>query len=337
MTRSCLVVLILVLAVISTPVGRVDAQAAGRRAAAGSEYDSTLREALVEFGRGNWVEARALFERAHELNPSARTLRAIGLTAFEEKRYVTAFTTLATALEDQRKPLNEAQRAEATDVMRRADGFIARYALDVSPQEASLRVDAGTAVLLDGKLLLDPGEHELLVSADGFESVQRRIMAQPREDRRLRIALTSNQVAAPTHAPDVQAPAQVVTAAPTRADDGSSWSTQRYVGLSVAAAGVLLLAGSVYFGLHAKAQYDDSGCAKGGCADAAAKRLNDDAITSGRIGTGLFIGGLVAAGTGTFLMLWTSSSDQPTHTSASAHLAPSLSPMQLGLQIGGTF
>ena len=48
-------------------------------------YSKALASAMAEYELGNWTEARALFEQAHELNPNARTLRAIGLCAFEEK------------------------------------------------------------------------------------------------------------------------------------------------------------------------------------------------------------------------------------------------------------
>lgn len=324
-------------------VGRSVGHAQGqsrRGGAASSEYDQALREALTEFGRGNWVEARSLFERAHELQPSARTLRAIGLAAFEEKRYVLATTTLAASLEDQRKPLNAAQRQEVEDAMRRAEGFVARFTLEIVPANATVRVDAAPAVISAGTLLLDPGEHELVISAEGFETLERRILAQPREQRPLRLALRSNQrVPEPAAAvvPTTLRPPVTGARIETEvSDDDPLFSTQQYIGIGVGAVGVLSLAASLYFGLRAKSEYDDSGCASGGCADLAAKKLNERALVSGNIATGLGIGGLAAAGAGAFLILWSPSPEQPLQ-SATLRLSPTLSPAQGGLQLEGVF
>lgn len=331
--RFC--ILVLLLAVVPARAG---AQASRHQSGPSAEYQDTLREALVEFKRGNWVEARALFERAHEINPSARTLRAIGMTAFEEKQYVTAFTTLAASLEDPRKPLSDAQRVEAQDVMRRADGFIARYTLELSPSDASLRVDAGDAVLVEGTLLLDPGAHELLVSAQGFQSTQRRISAQPGEAASLRVELRPNEdVTAQPVTTAAPLPMHEVTPTQVSHDEGPAWPVHRYVGVGVVAVGALALAGSVYFGLRAKSEDEDSGCTDNGCPTVTADRLNDAAVRSSNIATGLTIGGLVAVGTGVFLLVWSPSSSDASDESAGLHWAPSLSPMHAGLHVDGVF
>src|SRR5215510_11512113 len=77
----------------------------GRLQAQSSEFDSLIGEAVREFAAENFVEARSLFERAHALEPNARTLRALGLCAFELKQYTQAASELDAALKDLRKPL----------------------------------------------------------------------------------------------------------------------------------------------------------------------------------------------------------------------------------------
>jgi hypothetical protein len=61
-------------------------------------YRDLVAEATREFSAGNFAEARTLFEQAHAAKPSARTLRGLGLTAYELRRYVQAVSELEAAL-----------------------------------------------------------------------------------------------------------------------------------------------------------------------------------------------------------------------------------------------
>src|SRR5690349_17885891 len=76
------------------------------------DYDATIESALNEYRLGNWDEATALFVRAHALRPSARTLRGMGLSEFENRKYVLALVHCSAALSDARNPLNTEQRGE---------------------------------------------------------------------------------------------------------------------------------------------------------------------------------------------------------------------------------
>src|SRR5262245_44240118 len=78
---------------------RAQAQASGGDAAA---YRSAVDDAVSEFAAGRFEEARALFKRAHQLSPNARTLRGLGMTAFELRAYVQAIRELRAALADTR-------------------------------------------------------------------------------------------------------------------------------------------------------------------------------------------------------------------------------------------
>jgi tetratricopeptide (TPR) repeat protein len=142
------------------------AQSTRPDAASEAEYQTALKNALDEFNAGNWEEARALFERAHALQPSARTLRGLGITAFEERHYVDALSYLRAALADRRKPLTAAQRTEVTALSQRAEGNIVRLSLELSPADAQVRIDGRPATLdAERTLLLDPGRYEIVVSA----------------------------------------------------------------------------------------------------------------------------------------------------------------------------
>src|SRR6185369_16308176 len=71
------------------------------------EYNRLIREGLAEYEARNWPEALTLFERAHAVQPNARTLRAIGNVAFEMRRYTKAIDALRASLADGRKPLTQ--------------------------------------------------------------------------------------------------------------------------------------------------------------------------------------------------------------------------------------
>ena len=68
--------------------GRVHASPNGtdesKQLSAGHEaedYQAAVRQAVAELEAGHYPEALALFREAHELSPSARTLRGLGLAA----------------------------------------------------------------------------------------------------------------------------------------------------------------------------------------------------------------------------------------------------------------
>ena len=152
------------------------------------EYDAIVSEALAEFGRQNWIEARTLFKRAHALSPNARTLRGAGIAAYEAKLYVAAHHDLTAALESKVKPLTAAQRKDIEGILERVRTFLIRLRLEIEPAEAEVVVDGRPVALVDGLVLLDPGAHDLVVRARGYDSVSHRIDAEPGEHS-LQVAL----------------------------------------------------------------------------------------------------------------------------------------------------
>lgn len=221
------------------------------------EYDEAIEDALREYRLANWEEAAALFARAHALRPSARTLRGLGLSEFENRKYVLALVHCHGALAEGRNPLNETQRAELLSVIKRASEFLARVELSVSPANASVKVD-GALPYRDqaGKLLLDPGERELVVSADGHVTERRRLTLA--SGQVLRVALTLRSATAFVAARP--APAQP-------ADSGVSPATVvMYSGFGLGAAG---LAVGITTGLLAldKAGQLEERCAQNECSE----------------------------------------------------------------------
>ncbi|HMI90223.1 MAG TPA: hypothetical protein VK509_02615 [Polyangiales bacterium] len=206
----------------SAGVASAEAQAPAGEAAASAapaqpSYDQVIERALNEYRLGNWDEAGALFVQAHALKPSARTLRGMGLSEFENRKYVLALVHCSAALADQRNPLNEEQRGELQSVITRASGFVARVTLALAPEGAQLTVD-GIAPVRDaaGNVLLDPGPHEL-VASDGRLSERRRLEALSGQQIALAITLraepNAGQIAGAAHAKDDKGvpPARILT------------------------------------------------------------------------------------------------------------------------------
>jgi len=142
-------------------------------------YKLLIEQALLEFRHKNWPEARILFRRAHELSPSARTFRGLGVVSYEMRDYVQAVRDLGAALTDGRQPLSAEQRSEAETLLSRARTFVAVYTLVVEPATAPVTVD-GAALLreTDGTILLSFGEHTLSASLEGYETARAQVSVQ---------------------------------------------------------------------------------------------------------------------------------------------------------------
>ena len=145
-------------------------------AAQGRAYRRIVREAVREFDAGNWEEARALFEEAHALAPSARTLRGLGMCAFELREYPEATRLLREALDDGRRPLTRRQRRETEDLLTRAESFVGRFIVLTEPPGAFLRVDdAPVEVNHLGEVELGVGEHTFEATLEGYQPERHRV------------------------------------------------------------------------------------------------------------------------------------------------------------------
>ena len=121
-----------------------------------------IGDAVAEYDAGHFQEARALFRQAHERQPTARTLRGIGMCSFELRDYVEATRSLAASLRETRRPLTSEQKRHAELLLARAHTFVGRFTVKIKPANASLFVDGHPAELEpDGVLLLSFGRHQL--------------------------------------------------------------------------------------------------------------------------------------------------------------------------------
>jgi hypothetical protein len=220
------------------------AAAQARGSSEDAEYRSVVEEALAEFNRGNWEEAAALFERAHRINPSARTLRGMGLTAYEARRYVDAIRHLSDALIETRRPLTPQQREEVSSTLDRAKRFVAHLRLKVGPSTARVTIN-GRVAEPDGRgdVATDPGLLDVEISADGYETALRRVRLTAGGQEELSVQLSRVRPDTPLVPPPP--PPQTTTAATSGAaqtapvdEGGSAIGTLKWVVGGVAIAGL---------------------------------------------------------------------------------------------------
>lgn len=155
-----------------------------------AEYDRLILSALSAFKAGEWVRARGLFERAHALHPTARTLRTIGMSAFNQGDLVGAVKALEASLNDDRKPLTVEQQEHVRQLIHRADGRLGRLRLLVQPQGADIQVDGKAPDFVGGdQLVLEPGRHEISIQAPGFRTAVQHVRVSARDRATLEVQL----------------------------------------------------------------------------------------------------------------------------------------------------
>lgn len=168
------------------------ALAAQSSEAAPDGYEDAVALGLKEMELQNFSEARARFLQAHQLYPNARTLRALGKVEYELRHYVEAVQYLQQSLDNTVRPLSAEMRGDVQDVLAKADGYVARYQVVVTPANATLQLD-GTTIELpsDGMLMLGVGDHVLIARADSYQPMQSRISVVGGESSQISLSLIS--------------------------------------------------------------------------------------------------------------------------------------------------
>lgn len=173
------------------------------------EYTAAVREALAEMDDDHFKEAHALFKHAHALQPSARTLRGLGLSSFELRDYESATRELEEALASRTKPLEGELRSEVAEMLARAYGFVGRYELAMDPSFAQLVVDGTeTSVRAGQRLLLPIGRHNLEARAPAYESDRRALDVAGGENTGLSFTLSKLPIPPLVLAPEAPASSQ---------------------------------------------------------------------------------------------------------------------------------
>jgi hypothetical protein len=283
------------------------AQADAQPSAPSAEYESALDQALDAHARGDFDTARGFMERAHQLRPSARTLRGLGTIAMAQERFAEAIAYLEQALASDALPLTDELRAGVEKLLRHAFEHVGAYTFVTTPRDAKLSADGGAALVSrQGAVLLAPGQHLLRIESSGYVTQDVPLQAAAGETRVLEVVLIAQavpSVAEPSASTPAATPAVTPAAAavqPTRAATDAPAASTPWLALGAGAA--LLVGGAVTWTIgYLKLQDIDEQCrdqTPSGCTPAQAERLYDDR------GIGTFaVSSIVLAGTGAVTLI----------------------------------
>jgi hypothetical protein len=216
--------------------------------------DETARRSAYEEGKKaadakRWTEALIIYVRLWRDRPTYDVALMLGQSELNLKQYRLAAEHLSYGirhLPPREKP-EVLERAQQMLALVKAE--ISSVEFSVSPAGAEIAIDGqrvGTAPL-DNEIFLDPGEHEIVVTAPGHQAGRRSLEVTAGEGRSVTMALAPDKAEpAPSPvAPSEPAPAPTVI-------HRSSWIPV-YIGGALTVAGV---AAGVGFGL-ARASNDD--------------------------------------------------------------------------------
>lgn len=194
--RLALILALASLASLACAVATAQEEAPARLVEAGPledppGYRELITAAISEYEAGRLDEARLLMQRAHSVFPNARTLRGLGMVAFELREYAESARRLDQALRSPLRPLEGELRTQTVALLARAHSFVGRLTLDLKPASITVFVD-GVAVDVDGTqpLTLALGDHTIEVRAVGYVTELRRFHVVGGEEASLRFALT---------------------------------------------------------------------------------------------------------------------------------------------------
>lgn len=316
---------VLLLALVATTAtAQTDEERAGARAAA--------TEGLEAFKAGKWAEASELFGRAEALIHAPTHLLFLARALEKQGKLVKARETY-------QKLVREALPANAPAAFRSAQASAADELAALEPRVPGLRIrvtgadkPAGLKVVLDGNsinpnlvgvsLPVDPGEHEVAATANGYASRVVKVSVKEGQKETIEVPLEAGApppaVMGPTEPPQdtpaaagepgpADAPAGPAGKDTGPAEHGGGVPTTAYVAFGVGALG---LAAGTLFGLSSSGSRSDADARLAECAapclktDPAAResqRLYDDAGSAQTLSIVGF--GLGAAGIGAGVVL----------------------------------
>jgi hypothetical protein len=272
--------------------------AAGPAHAERSRADVLFEEGRALLEAKDYAAACPKLAESHRLEPGGGTALALAICREGEGKTASAFAAYRDALFYAKRDRRKDREDHATAKM-----------IELEPRLPKLRIvvsDAakaqGVSVTLDREPLgptlegartnVDPGEHEVSVSAVGLASRVVRLVAAPGKTIEL---VVEPLVVAPVVAPTLPGPAPERRVGPTRT-----------TGLVVGAVGVVGVVLGSYYGLRALSLGDDvqRRCPVSPCGDPSAVDDNDRAHRYARISDWTLLGGGALVVTGAALYLF---------------------------------
>jgi tetratricopeptide (TPR) repeat protein len=212
-------------------------------AAAAPPTEAAIREAsdhyeagLALYADGEFKRAAIEFDRAYELVPNYRALYNIGQVRIQLHDYARAYKALQSYLKEGGDKIDADRRKSVADDLQMLSTRTATLAVECNEAGAEVLVDgevAGTTPLPE-PLLLDTGDHRIIVRKDGFDPRETPLTLASRDTQSLRIDL---QPTPPDRGP-------VVVVAPQQAPaDRTAWIWGTWSATAAFAAGAAVTGG----------------------------------------------------------------------------------------------
>jgi len=305
---------------------------------AASEYDTAIREAVDAYEAGRFAEARTSFRQAHEIMPTARTLRIIGMCSFNLGDYADAVANLEAALKDTRKPLTDEQRTHVTGLLAQANTRVGRFRLRLSPQETHLDVDGRKDVdIQGGELVLDAGQHDIAAHADGYQTANSKLNVQGSDRTTLVFNLKHETATTPSTPAPVAAVAVPQPPVVPHEKPSNTLRNLGYVSLGLGAASLIGFGVTGALALSDKSSLDDK-CPSRTC-PANVQSDVDSYDTLKTISTITLISGGVFTALGAVLLIAQPSKPEtraeretPRKSRAQATITPYIAPFAIGVR-----
>jgi hypothetical protein len=299
-------------------VGFALLQSTGAALAQAPENDKAAAEALYEAGksllRSDVAAACDKFAASQELDPGVGTLLHLGACYEKLGRVASAWAAFREAASYAHRSAQPDREQIAVARAEKLEGRLPKLLIDTSQNGATqLEVTRDQKPVVSASLgvpiPVDPGSHQIAVSAPGKVSWHATVQLVEGKTETLRVpaleaavpppaALAAPPAAAVKPAPPPPAPSKPEAAVA----QPSGLSTRAKIGIGVGAAGAVSLIVGSYFGLRAKSKWHDAKSHCDGLAcDQAGVDLASSARVSGNVSTALFAVGAVAAGTGAVL------------------------------------
>jgi hypothetical protein len=322
--------------------------------------EELFRQGLAALRADDWDTACAKFRKSMDLDPAVSTQSKLVKCSEHNGKLVTAWYEFENALKLNRDaPVSERRRAELDVAIRAALAelrpLVPKMSVKVQPNPPGLEVTRDGLPVVNsvlGELLpVDPGEHEVVVRAPGFEEARRAVTVERGRSLEVEVNLVPSIRQASPPAPPAQmagpkaiaAPAESVGAPPAQSasllagpstqsppSQSHRWG-QRETGYAVIGAGGVMLAVAGFFGIRAlKYVHDmDDHKLENGTYDPGVNGPRDKALKAQTLG--LVCAGIGAGLAGVGVSLWLTA---PTHT---ANQASSRHEDSWGLDLRGTF
>ena len=251
--------------------------------APGAVYGDEMRQGVTAHDAARYVEARAHFECAHQLDASARTWLALALASYALHDFERAHDEFQKALSDTRNALSQAEREGMVPTIKEIEKELGEVRVNLYPPDAQLFVDG---VAKDARTLrLKPGPRELRAEASGYDARE----------------------------VDVDVRAGSAQSVDLNLGPEGRDRTLAFIagGLGVAAVGVGSVFGILSINKHSES---DRVCPMMSQCPRAAVRAMDDAIVFGNVSTVAFIVGGVAIAGAAVLWFTAGSGEEPSST-----------------------